>query len=269
MYLMVETWLIIALAAMILAGINPLNHRIVTKKSDWLCYGFFINFFAGMFFLIVSFNTFILPQNFDAYFLAALSVVFATFATITALKSAGMVEASDRIPLKRLDIVFVLIFSYIVLFETITYSKIIGAVLIFFGTLTISYKKGHKFARFHESGTQLTLISALITSITFIIDKLALKYWAVVDYSVIVFLGPGLAIGALMFMTSRQKNFKPMLNKVFIFVIFATAIDITFFYLRLTALTLTEASTVFLVLRLSTLVTVILGIICKVKYCCK
>lgn len=257
---MVETWLLLALGAMLLAGINPLNHRIVMKSSDWLCYGFFINFFAGIFFLVVSFSTFSLPQNLDAYLLAALSVVFVTFSTIAALKSAGMVEASDRITLKRLDIVFVLMLSYIILFEAITYNKVFGAALIFIGTLTIGYKKGHKLARFREPGTQLTVLSALMGSITLIIDKLALRHWAVTDYSVIVFLVPGLILGALMFLTSRQKNFRPMLDRVFIFVAFATVIDIAFFYLRLVTLTLAEASAVFLILRLSTLVTVVLGI---------
>lgn len=258
---MVELWLLFALGSMLAAGVNPLIHRYVTKDYDWLSYAFFLNVMPGIFFLLISINDFTVSSN----PLAVAAVVLGSFlwasASGVSMKASQLIEASERIPLKRVDIIFTLFITYLLLAEPLTSNKLAGAALILAGTVFISYERGKRFARLKDLGTQLTILGALISAVTLTIDKFALGYWDIVDYSALVFLFPAIILGAFMLKSRRKEKLERMIRERYIYLIGAVIVDIAFFFLRLNALALAEASVVFLILRVATLVTVFLGII--------
>jgi transporter family protein len=251
-------WLIFAIISFTSVGFLNIVHRFVIKEHDWLSYSFIEGIIATLFFIPMFIASFSFPADIFGFYVLILGVFLWTLAAIVTFKSFQIVEASARSPLKQTQIIFILILSYFLLGEALTFNKVIGSLLIFLGVILISYKKGKTRLNF-DKGFQLTLLSALIAAIVSLVDKVASTYWNVASYSFMVYLFPSLILGVLA--QKRKEKLVKMLKTRYLFVILAGFLEFSFFLTRMIAFSLADLSIVSPVLRLSTLVTVVCGII--------
>jgi len=251
-------WLIFAIMSFTSVGLMNTIHRFICKEHDWLSYSFVEGVVATLFFIPLAVISFSLPSSTFGFYVLILGVLLWTLSAIVTFKSFQLVEASARSPLKQTQIIFILILSYFLLGETLTFNKIIGSLLIFFGVIFISYEKGKTRLNF-DRGFQLTLLSAAIAATVSLVDKVALTYWNTASYSFIIYLVPSLIIGG--FAQRRKEKLVKVLKARYLFIILAGFLEFVYFFTRLLAFSLTDLSNVGPILRLSTLVTVVCGII--------
>lgn len=143
--------------------------------------------------------------------------------------------------------------------ESILLNKVVGVLIIFFGLILLTYKKGFLFAGFKDKGIQLTLLTSLLFALVAIVDKRAITFFDVGMYSFMVYFIPGLFLLLLM---DKQKfdNTKKLIKSKWIFLILSALLGFSYFF-DLKAYQLMDANIVLPILRTSTLVTVIFGMI--------
>jgi drug/metabolite transporter (DMT)-like permease len=252
-------WLLFAIMSLASSGFMGIIHRYVLKEHDWISYNFVESLLTALFFIPLVLLSFSLPTSPFAFYVLLAAIGLWTLAWAASAKSFQLVEASERSPLKQTQIIFLLIFSYFFLSEVLTFNKVAGSLLIFVGVVLISYKKGHLLRKFNDRGFQFILLSALLTAIVSLVDKIALSYWNPATYSFFVYLFPGLIFGG--FLGKRKDSLKKMMKSRYLIIIIVSAMEVIYYYTRLVAFSLTDVSNVFPILRLSTLVTVVGGII--------
>jgi len=252
-------WLLFAIISLVSSGFAGIVHRYVLKEYDWLSYAFITGILTSLLFLPPALSNFIIPADNFSYIFLLDGILLWTLISAVTTKSFQYIEVSERAPLKQSQIIFLLILSYTLLRESLTFNKIFGSLLIFLGVVLISYKEGQTFGKLGETGTQLTLLTAALTATVSIVDKIALKYWNTGVYSFFTYLFPSLILGTLVI--KRGNQIKKLLKFRLLPVIASVVLQATYYYPRLLAFSLTDVSNVFPILRLSVLVGVIGGII--------
>jgi len=250
-------WLIFAILSFTSVGVMNTIHRFICREHDWLAYSFAEMSIATLFFLPLAVTSFALPTNMLGFYVLALGILLWTLSAIVTYKSFQLVEASARSPLKQTQIIFILILSYFLLGEALTLNKVVGSLLIFIGVVLLSYERG-KTRFVFDIGFKVTLLSALIAAVVSLVDKVSLTYWSPASYSFMIYLFPSLIIGVF---ARKRKGLVKMLKSRYLFIALAGFLEFAYFITRMTAFSLTDLSIVSPVLRLSTLVTVVLGII--------
>jgi len=252
-------WLLFAIISLVSSGFAGIIHRHVLRDYDWLSYAFITGILTSIVFLPPALSNFTIPADNFSYLILLDGILLWTLISAVTTKSFQYIEASERAPLKQSQIIFLLILSYALLKESLTFNKIFGSLLIFLGVILISYRKGQTFGRLSEIGTQLTLLAAALTATVSIVDKIALKYWNTGSYSFFTYLFPSLIFGVLVIKKGDQ--IKKLIKFRLLPVIVSVVLQAAYYYSRLLAFSLTDVSNVFPILRLSVLVGVVGGII--------
>jgi len=252
-------WLLLALTSAITGGFIGIIGKYVLKKHDYICYAFMWNMLSAAFLLPLVLLNFSFPGTFYEWSLLAIGMCLWLGINITGIKSLQMVEVSLREPVSQTRLLFILLLSVIFISETINFSKIAGTILIFSGLSLATYKGGEFFSRLKNKGIQLALLSAFLVSVVSIVDKTALKYWAVAPYLFLEFFVPGLVLGTMAF--CRRDRLKEMMKSKYLYVILVTALGAVSSYTLYWAYQLKEVSVVFPIAQLATLITVIGGIV--------
>lgn len=250
-------WLIFAIMSFTSVGIMNTIHRFICREHDWLAYSFAEGLVATLFFLPLAATSFVLPTDVFGFYILALGIILWTLSAVVTFKSFQLVEASSRSPLKQTQIIFILILSYFLLGEALTLNVVVGSLLIFIGVVLLSYKKGKTHFRF-DTGFKITLLSAVIAAVVSLVDKVSLTYWNVASYSFMVYLFPSAIMGVFV---RKRKGLTKLVKSRYLFIALAGFLEFVYFITRLTAFSLADLNVVSPVLRLSTLVTVILGIV--------
>ena len=132
-------WQIFALIAAVSRGIQKIIHRDIMKKENYIAYGWFFNLLTGLFFLFLFVRGITIPTSLYAWGLALFSGFLWTVIAIIGFKSYQHTPVSLRDPLARTDVLFLLIFSVLILQETVTTLKLVGIFLIFFGLIILRH----------------------------------------------------------------------------------------------------------------------------------
>jgi drug/metabolite transporter (DMT)-like permease len=185
----------------------------------------------------------------------ASSVAWSASAVLTS-RSLQLVEVSLRDPLSRTGIFWALLFSFLLLGESITLNKVIGVIAIFAGIVVIYFKI--KLGNLRAYGVALTLLTGVFGGFAVSVDKIGMKFFSPVFYNFLLFILPGIM---LFFGTRRNAGKMKMFfykNKLVIIILSAFA---TFSYLcLLSALRLQQASIVLPVSQIGLIISVVGGI---------
>jgi drug/metabolite transporter (DMT)-like permease len=249
--------------AALTGGAVAMLNRFVLKEHDYISYGFIFNILAAVFFIPFIISDFSIPSQPQAIGYAALGVALWTVVAAVGFKASKLVEVSLKNPLGQTRLIFLLILSSIFLFEVLTLNKLAGTLLIFVGLVTLTYdrkgKGGKMFGKMSDTGVKLILLTALLTAISAIVDKTVLSYWSIPMYSFIAFLFPGLVLGAATM--KRKKEFVKMVKTRAVPIFVSSLLIVIDAFLVYSAYKMTDVSNVFPVMRLSTLVGVVGGIV--------
>lgn len=249
-------WLIYALAAAILNGIKIAIHRHVMKTESPYAYALFENIIAAIIFLPIFLIYFKAPSTFFPWALVLLSSI--AWASIMPLVyySHKYTEASLRAPINQIGVLFVFLLSMILLSEVLTIEKTIGTLLMLIGLIILSYHKEKIMGNLADKGVQLTLLSTFLVSLALIIDKKAIAYFPAEMYVFLVYFFPALFL--TLFIKKRINQTKKLLKNKWPYAI-TVGILSTYYLFALKSYKLADISLVYPILRLSTLITMLIG----------
>ncbi len=237
-------------------GFNAIINRHVMKTESAYSVGIVYQFLTCLIFVPFLFTA-VLPTSFTAYLLLFLACVLWASLAIVGFSSIKLTHVSLRSSFSQSRIIFAFLLGVLLLSESILLNKVIGILVIFFGMLLLTYKKGNLFEGFADKGIQLTLISSFLFALVAIVDKKAISYFDIGLYSFLVYLIPGIF---LLFFLNKQRiqNTKQLIKTKWFFLILMSLLAFGY-YFSLNAYKLMDASVVFPILRMSTLVTVVFG----------
>lgn len=252
-------WLIFALISLLSSGTNGILHRYVLKEYDYISYGFIWSIFASLFYLPLFVYNFSVPATSYPWFIAVVGMFLWTLITVVGFKAFQGVEASLLRPISQVKLLFVLFFSYIFLSELMTFNKILGTFIIFSGMLLLTWKGGRLFGRLSDKGVQLIILTSLLLAMVAIVDKSAMAYWNPGVYGLFMYLIPGLVVG--IFTIKRKDKFMRMMKRMYLPLIITSLFSVLHYYFELKTYALIDVSTAYPILKFSSLVTVIGGIL--------
>lgn len=194
-------WLFFALLSPIFYGVtNFIEKFLIDKKvKDPII----VVAFAGVPAFLVAF--FILLINgfpiisFQNLLLIVLSGVFLELYLVPYFMALSVEDASRVVPLFQLIPVFILVFSFLFLGETLNTSQLVGFLFIFVGAIIIGAKREDgKIFRLRKA-IYLMLLSGFLFSITAILFKFVVvneSFWETIAYQFL-----GISLGALLLLT--------------------------------------------------------------------
>ncbi|UCH01559.1 MAG: EamA family transporter [Candidatus Bathyarchaeota archaeon] len=254
-------WQLYALLSAVSIGFQRIINAYVVKTEDHLAYSWFATCLTSLFFmlLLIMMGDIALPTSLHAWALALIAGVLWTLITILGFKSYQLTPLSLRESLSRVDMLFLLFFSALLLGESITLVKVLGTGCIFIGLIVLTRQKEKAFGRLTDKGVQLTLLVAAFHGLVSVIDKRAVvfflpAFYGFLEYALVpVYLMP-------VAVKNRDKIKQIIINKKFIPII-GSVLSVIAYYSRLQASILTEVSNVFPVLQLSTVISILGGFI--------
>ncbi|MDP2717684.1 MAG: EamA family transporter, partial [Candidatus Micrarchaeota archaeon] len=126
----------------------------------------------------------VLPENWVGWaVLLAASLVW-TIHELLVFSAQRSVEASVREPLFKTRLLWAAAIGFLVLGETITLERILGAGLVLAGALVVSLRNGRP--DFSQKGALLVLAAAVASAVVTSLDDVGLRFFSVTAYAVFV-----------------------------------------------------------------------------------
>lgn len=252
-------WLLYALGAALARGTNSVLHRKIVVGESSLSYAFLLNFVTGLMFIPFLVMEFALPTKVLPWILVFVSSVLWAVIGVVGLKSIKMVHVSIREPIFEIKLIMLLILSAVFLREVFTLEKALGTFVIFMGFLVLYVGRRTALFKLSDVGIQLTVLAALLVAIVSIIDKYAMNFFTAGTYGFLVFFVPGLFLSFFAF--RRKSKLESLVRNKLKTVIVVTILAALFYFLTLKAYELVDVSIAFPIIRISTLLAVLGGII--------
>ncbi len=251
-------WLVFALVAALSNGFLDIIHRKVMITEDPYAYALLENLLVAAIFIPVMFLDFSFPKEPAAWFIVALSAILWVAIALIGNNAYKYAQASVKTIISQSRVIFVLIFSVILLSETFTWMKFFGVAVIFLGLAMITYKKGLTLGSLTDKGVQLTFLNAILAAIVAIIDKKALSFFTPGTFGFLAYLLP--AIILVVFGKDYVPDVRRILKTKTFYIGSVVVLSFVMFYFQLKAFALTEVSNAFPIIRLSPFFGVIFGI---------
>ncbi|MCA9495657.1 MAG: EamA family transporter [Nanoarchaeota archaeon] len=256
---MAISWLIFSIISAFCESIKSILHRKVMITQDPYAYALFENIFAAIIFLFFINRSFF-PNEFIAWFIVLISSLLWLSLSIIAQFSYKYTKVSIQEPLKQTRIIWVFLFGIIFLSEVASLNKFLGTLLIIIGLVYLSYEKKNKFGSLNNKGVLFTLLTAFLFAIVTIVDKYALNYFNAETYGFLVYLFPGIAL-IIINKSKKNSNILSLIKNFWLIILIVALSSFGFYYFKLKALELADASLVFPIIRSATILTVLGGII--------
>ncbi len=254
------SWELFALVAAFSIGVERLIIRHIMKEEGHVAVSWLFSMLGGIFYLpLLVIAGFTIPSSPQGWMLAMFAAFLWAVIALIAFKSYRYMQVSLRDPVARTDVLFLLLFSHLILRESVTAPKLAGVLIIFLGLTILTWHKGKMFGKFSHKGVRLTLLAAVLSGLVAVVDKVAVGYFMPALYGFLMYFIPAIYLTPL---AMRNKHeIKNLLSRKLFWVIVVCVLAVGSYYLQLSAYMLTDVSKVFPVLQLSTLIAVIGGAI--------
>lgn len=252
-------WLIFALISASASSIQSLIHRVIMLTEEPYPYALVENLLTALVFVPILILEFSLPKSYFAWFLVIISSLLWVFISVISMNAYKYTQISLKAPLSESRVIFTLLFAIFLLSEAIVTEKLIGVGLIFIALTALTYKKQKRFGDLKDKGVQFILISAFLSALVAIIDKKAMTYFTAGTFGFLVYFIPALIL--ILFGKRYYQSAKKIIKTKTKFLIVLVILGFFFYYFKLRAYQLADVSQVFPIIRLSTLFTVIGGVI--------
>ncbi|MBW3004470.1 DMT family transporter [Candidatus Woesearchaeota archaeon] len=200
-----------------------------------------------------------LPKSGMAWFAIISGILIWTLVSVSTYIAVKKTHVSIKAPLSQSKIIWVFLLGLIIFGETITVQKVVGTVILFIAVSLLLYHPEYKWGRLTDPGVLWVLGNALLASIAAIIDKFALGYFRPELYIFFVYLFPGLILTG--FLPKIKKDIKHLWKLHGKITIVTILLSTSAYFFVLKAYSLAEVTLVFPLLQLTTILTVIGGIL--------
>ncbi len=256
-------WIIFALAsAVAIAGYRVTTRHIMKSHSPW-AYALMVNLIGAAYTapLLIADLGEPLPTTVWPWLLVAIAAALWATIMVVAFTTMKLLPVSRREQISQVEVLFVLCFGLLFLKESMTWTKGIGVAFVIGGALVAAMGRSAIYNGWKSKGVILTVLVAALYALVAIVDKAALQYFPTGMYTFLEYLLPGLILA---FGLTRKKAWhetKHLISHKGWPLLGATALSVTGYYLALRAYDLADASIVYTVLKMSTIVAVIGGLV--------
>ncbi len=253
-------WELFALVAAFSIGIERLIIRHIMKEEGHVAFSWLFSLLGGIFYLpLLLVVGFTIPDSPYGWALAVFAGFLWAVISLVGSKSYRYTQVSLRDPIARTDVLFLLLFSALILHEYITTTKLMGVLVIFSGLIILTWHKGKILGKLSHKGVKLTLVGAVLSGFVAVVDKATVVYFLPALYGFLMYFIPAIYLTPLAL--KNKKEIKRLVARKFVWVVIVSVLAVISYYFQLSAYTMTDVSNVFPVLQLSTLVTVVGGAI--------
>jgi transporter family protein len=247
------------LLAIIFTTVARIVVRYILRETEPYAFSLLTQIVDVLIWLPFAITAFALPTDKTAWiFLAAGGILWAAVSLCSNIALKGT-ELSLKEPLSQSKVIWGLLIAIFFLHEQPSIYRIIGIVIIFIGVSTLLWHPERKFGSLSDSGVKWTLGTAVIAAITSSIDKHALTFFAPAVYGFFVYLIPTIVLS--FFIRGRTQHVSHLLKRHGKIAILAVIMSTTGYYFTLRAYQALDFTIAYPLLQLSTLLTVIGGIV--------
>jgi drug/metabolite transporter (DMT)-like permease len=257
-------WLVFALlAAVATAGYRVVTRHVMKGHSPY-AYALMVNIVGAFFTLPLIWTDFTfagVPRTLFPWLLVALAAALWAMIMVLAFKSIKLLPVSRREQISQVEVLFVLLLAISFLGEALTWLKAAGAVFVIAGALVAASGRTSIYSGWKSKGVALTVGVAALYALVAIVDKEALAYFPTGLYTFMQYIFPGIILA---FGLSRRRAWsetKSLISHKGWVLLGATALSVTSYYSGLRAYDLADASVVYPVLKLATIVAVVGGLL--------
>lgn len=255
----VNPYIFIALAVLSAASAKILHKRVLVE-GDPFVYAFFQNALSALLFAPFAFSPFAVAQTKAGWLSLSVAVVLWSFIAVASFVSYKYTELAIRTPVAQSRIVWSLVFGTLILGETVTSAHFLAALTIFVGITITLWNPKHVWGTVINKGIVWTFMSAITLALVAIVDKNSLHSFGAETYSFLVYASPAVIIGV--FIPSRIKEVKLFLKeKTLKLATLAVVLEALAYYFSVRALVTLDATVVFPLMQVTTIIAVIGGIV--------
>jgi len=257
-------WLVFALLGALFTAVYRITTRHVMKAHSPYAFALLVNLFGAFFTIPLIWTDFSwgqMPVTFWPWLLVIASTALWSTIMIVAFTSMKLVPVSRREQISQIEIIFVLIFAAIILRESVTWMKVLGAFLVMAGALIAAVGRSSVYTGWRSRGVLFTVIAAALYALVAIVDKAALNYFPTGVYTFMLYFFPLLVLTAFLSVKRNWQSTKHLIEHKGWVVIGATLLSVISYYASLRAYDLADSSTVFPVLKLAMVFAVVGGLI--------
>ncbi len=258
---MVSDWFVYALAsAACVSGFWIATRAMLRGQKQYRTAALFLQVSSIAYWLpLLAFENVVLPQNPAGWLVLLAASLVWTVHELLVFNAQRSVEASIREPLFKTRLLWAAAIGFLVLGEAITPARLLGAGLVLAGALVVSLKNGRP--DFSQPGAMLVLAAAVVSAVVTALDDVALKFFSVTAYAVLVTVPVALL---LWFIPAKAEEKTPMAGFVFQnwrILAVASALGAAGYWLKVKSLSLGDVTDVVPVVELSTLFATLGGIL--------
>ncbi len=257
-------WLFFALAAATATACYRVVSRHLMKTHSPYGYALLINVFGTFLTLPLIWTDFSwasMPQTPWPWLLVIASTVLWSIIMVLAYMTMKHLPVSRREQISQVEVLFVLLLGVLFLHEALTALKLIGSLLVLSGAILASSGRTAIFAGWRSKGVLLTVFVAFLYSIVAIVDKAALNYFPTGLYTFMLYLFPALVLLAFLVRANLRAKTWHLLTHMRWYVLLGACLSVTSYYLGLRAYDLADASSVYPITKLATILAVGGGIL--------
>ncbi|MBI4145360.1 EamA family transporter [Candidatus Woesearchaeota archaeon] len=251
--------IVFIILAVIASTIKKVLDRYVAVRASVFSFAIVTQFLASLLFLPFALPYLALPASRAAWIALGLGCIIWTIMSLTIYLAIKKAEVSIKEPLHQSKLIWTLLFGALFLGESLTTTKIVGTIIIFVGLAVLLFHPERKLGRLTEPDVLWTLGHALLGAIAVIVDKNALTYFAPEAYGFIVYLVPGILL--TMALPKKYPEVKNLLKAHAVPTLATITLATAAYFFALQAYARADATVVYPMLQLSTILAVIAGIV--------
>lgn len=204
-----------------------------------------------------SFKHIILPTSPFAWIFMLSAAIFYALYERGRFTAAKLLDASTLTIVSNISLVVAFIGAVFLYSEALTISKILGAVFIIFALTIVSIQKNiHK--KVSLKGVFVALFIFTLLGLGWMLDKKGATFFTAGTYNILLWTVPLIFI-YLPYVKTKEIIYEAKHSSKGLFIM--AALNVTGYYLQLQALQIADATRVIPVVQLSTLTTVIMGVL--------
>jgi O-acetylserine/cysteine efflux transporter len=253
------TWLLFTLYAAIAYGVSRLVYRLVMKREEPYSFSLLLFISGFIFSLPFALLEFSLPTGSTPWLYVVLSTLLWAAILWIANISFKHTPVSVREPIAQTQMVFLLLFAVVLLGESLNLYKLLGVGLILAGMLLVTIHGRFVKASLMHYGVRMTMLTALLTALVAIVDKKAMQYFQPAVFNSLLYLLPALVL--LLFIRKRKAVTMRMVRLRWKVLLLAGFLSSTMYLSILKAYQLAEASVVYPLTLLGSLIVVFGGML--------